>query len=587
MADIKENKSSILIRLIKDMAPFRIWIILSLIASLVQVFLTVYLPILIGQAINVTLGQGNVDFVSLKEILWRMLLIILANAVIQAINPILYNKVTYETIQAIRDKVLERIHSLPLSIIDQRSTGDLVSRITTDTDQLADGLVMVFNQFFVGLLTILITIITMARLDLMMMALVVILTPLSLFLSRFIALRSYNLFQKQTESRGRHASFIEESVQLSDIIRLFNGQEDKVEAFDHINEEYSHNSLWAIFYSSTVNPGTRFINAVIYLSVTFLGAIRIMNGGFSVGELATFLNYANQYTKPFNDISSVLTEIQGALACAQRLYEIIDLPLEEETGLMDFSSEIEGKLNINRAYFSYSQDQELIEDLTLSVQAGQTVAIVGPTGAGKSTLINLLMRFYEVDKGQILIDNQPITDYSRDAVRRQFGMVLQETWLKNASIHDNIAYGHPDASRQEVIQAAKAAYAHRFIELLPEGYDTILSDNGASLSTGQQQLIAIARIFVKIPQMLILDEATSSIDTRTEVLIQDAFNKLMKGRTSFIIAHRLSTIQNADIILVMKDGKIVEQGDHQSLMQARSLYYQMQSSRTAETEGLS
>lgn len=570
-------------RLFSDLSGHKLLVLLSLISTVVQVGLTVYLPILIGQAINQTIGEGQVNFDVLAPTLMNMAIVIGLNAIVQWINPILFNKITYEVIESLRNRVLEKVHSLSLNFIDQRSTGDLVSRITTDTEQLGDGLIMIFNQFFIGILTIFITIITMAQLDLTMMILVVVLTPISLYISRFIAKRSYSLFREQTAARGQQADFVEENIQQADIVRLFNSQEEAIKTFNQINSDYSEKSKWAIFYSSTINPGTRFINALIYAALTFLGAVRIVNGTFSVGELTTFLNYANQYTKPFNDISNVLAEIQSALACADRLYTIIDQPEEVETGhQMIDAANVDGKVNFNLASFSYTQDKELITDLTLSVKAGDTVAIVGPTGAGKSTLINLLMRFYDLDQGQILIDNQPITDFTRESVRKQFGMVLQETWLKGGTIHENIAYGHPDASREEIIKAAKAAHAHRFIELLPEGYDTVLSNGGSGLSTGQQQLIAIARIFVSIPTMLILDEATSSIDTRTEILIQEAFDRLMRGRTSFIIAHRLSTIMNADMILVMKDGSIVEQGNHDSLMQARGLYYTMQSSRNVE-----
>lgn len=570
-------------RLFSDLSGHKLLVLLSLISTVVQVGLTVYLPILIGQAINQTIGEGQVNFDVLAPTLMNMAIVIGLNAIVQWINPILFNKITYEVIESLRNRVLEKVHSLSLNFIDQRSTGDLVSRITTDTEQLGDGLIMIFNQFFIGILTIFITIITMAQLDLTMMILVVVLTPISLYISRFIAKRSYSLFREQTAARGQQADFVEENIQQADIVRLFNSQEEAIKTFNQINSDYSEKSKWAIFYSSTINPGTRFINALIYAALTFLGAVRIVNGTFSVGELTTFLNYANQYTKPFNDISNVLAEIQSALACADRLYTIIDQPEEVETGhQMIDAANVDGKVNFNLASFSYTQDKELITDLTLSVKAGDTVAIVGPTGAGKSTLINLLMRFYDLDQGQILIDNQPITDFTRESIRKQFGMVLQETWLKGGTIHENIAYGHPDASREEIIKAAKAAHAHRFIELLPEGYDTVLSNGGSGLSTGQQQLIAIARIFVSIPTMLILDEATSSIDTRTEILIQEAFDRLMRDRTSFIIAHRLSTIMNADMILVMKDGSIVEQGNHDSLMQARGLYYTMQSSRNVE-----
>lgn len=581
----QQNKSSFQTfkRLFSDLSGHKVFVFLSFISTIIQVGLTVYLPILIGQAINQTIGAGQVNFELLRPILIQMAIVIVLNAIMQWLNPILYNKITYEVIQDLRNRVLEKVHSLSLNFIDQRSTGDLVSRITTDTEQLGDGLIMIFNQFFLGVLTILITIVTMARLDLTMMILVVVLTPISLFISRFIASRSYSLFREQTAARGQQADFVEENIQQADIVRLFNYQDEAIESFNAINRDYSEKSKWAIFYSSTINPGTRFINALIYAALTFLGAIRIVNGTFTVGELTTFLNYANQYTKPFNDISSVLAEIQSALACADRLYAIIDQAEEAETGysIMD-SGQVNGKVNFTRASFSYTKDKELITDLTLSVNAGDTVAIVGPTGAGKSTLINLLMRFYDLDQGQILIDSNPITDYTRESIREQFGMVLQETWIKGGTIHDNIAYGHPDASREQVIKAAKAAHAHRFIELLPEGYDTVLRNEGAGLSTGQQQLIAIARIFVSIPNMLILDEATSSIDTRTEILIQEAFDSLMRGRTSFIIAHRLSTIMNADMILVMKDGSIVEQGNHDTLMKARGLYYTMQTSRNIE-----
>lgn len=583
MKQKNRSSSSILMRLFSDLSGHKLLVLLSLISTVVQVGLTVYLPILIGQAINQTIGEGQVNFDVLAPTLMNMAIVIGLNAIVQWINPILFNKITYEVIESLRNRVLEKVHSLSLNFIDQRSTGDLVSRITTDTEQLGDGLIMIFNQFFIGILTIFITIITMAQLDLTMMILVVVLTPISLYISRFIAKRSYSLFREQTAARGQQADFVEENIQQADIVRLFNSQEEAIKTFNQINSDYSEKSKWAIFYSSTINPGTRFINALIYAALTFLGAVRIVNGTFSVGELTTFLNYANQYTKPFNDISNVLAEIQSALACADRLYTIIDQPEEVETGhQMIDAANVDGKVNFNLASFSYTQDKELITDLTLSVKAGDTVAIVGPTGAGKSTLINLLMRFYDLDQGQILIDNQPITDFTRESIRKQFGMVLQETWLKGGTIHENIAYGHPDASREEIIKAAKAAHAHRFIELLPEGYDTVLSNGGSGLSTGQQQLIAIARIFVSIPTMLILDEATSSIDTRTEILIQEAFDRLMRDRTSFIIAHRLSTIMNADMILVMKDGSIVEQGNHDSLMQARGLYYTMQSSRNVE-----
>lgn len=577
----KENKKSeTLLRLSKLLFAKKLYLVLAIIGAIIQVALTVYLPVLIGNAVNQVLAEGQVNFTALEPILWRMALVIALNALIQFLNPLLYNKVTYEAVRDLRQAVINKIHKVPLNYIDTKSTGDLVSRISTDAEQLSDGINMIFSQFLVGVLTIFVTIITMGQLDLLMMGLVVCLTPLSLLFARFIANRSYKYFQQQTVTRGVQSQVVEESIQQGEIIRLFNSQDQTVDSFEVANNIYMENSQKATFYSSTTSPTTRFVNAMIYAVITFVGALRILNGQFSVGELTTFLNYANQYTKPFNDISSVLSELQSALACADRLFEIIDQADEAQTGnALVNEANVEGKINFNKASFRYVADRPLIEDLTLSVKPGMRVAIVGPTGAGKSTLINLLMRFYDLTKGQILIDNQPITDYTRESVRGQFGMVLQETWLKTGSIHENIAYGYPNATRELVIEAAKAAHADHFIRQLPQGYDTMVTDGGDSLSQGQRQLIAIARIFVRIPQMLILDEATSSIDTRTEILIQEAFNSLMEGRTSFVIAHRLSTIQTSDLILVMDAGQIIEQGNHQELMQLKGFYYEMQQTR--------
>lgn len=576
------KQSNMLSRLIRDVSQPLWSVCLALLGTGLQVGLTIYMPVLIGRALDQTIAAGQVNFTALVAILQEMALVMLANALVQLLNPLIYNRLVYRAIERLRNQVLGKIHRLPLSYLDQLATGELVSRVTTDTEQLADGLLMVFNQFFVGILTILVTIVTMARLDWLMMLLVVLLTPISLFVSRFIANRSYQYFQLQTQYRGEHASFVEETIQQGEIIRLFNQQAVMNERFRQVNTDYLDASQSAIFYSSTVNPTTRFINALIYALLALFGAWRIMKGSFTVGQLATFLNYANQYTKPFNDISNVLAEIQSALACAERLYAIIDQPDEAETGYYLYQDgDVDGAVAFNQASFSYQPDKPLIERLTLSIQPGQTVAIVGPTGAGKSTMINLLMRFYDLDGGQILIDGEPTTDYTRDAVRSQFGMVLQETWLKTGTIHENIAYGYPQASREEVVAAARSAHADHFISLLPEGYDTKVGEGGVQLSTGQEQLLAIARIFVRLPNMLILDEATSSIDTRTEIFIQDAFDALMEGRTSFIIAHRLSTIQNADVILVMNQGRIVEQGNHEALMQSRGFYYRMQVAQDA------
>ena len=566
-------------RLASDLLQQRWLFLLATIGTIVQVALTIYLPILIGNAVDSVLLPDASQH--LLPILSKMGLVIVANTAIQWLNPLIYNQLIYSYSQKLRDAVIQKIHRLPLAYLDRQGSGDLVSRLTTDVEQLNNGLLMVFNQFFVGVLTILVTIVTMARIDFFMMMLVLLLTPLSMLIARFIARKSYKLFQKQTTARGLQTQLIEESLSQESLIQSFNAQEQFITDFTKGNESYADYSQDAIFYSSTVNPATRFVNALIYAIVVGFGAVRIINGSsFTVGQLVTFLNYVNQYTKPFNDISSVMAELQSALACAERLYMILDEKEVVETGKEELTSEaVRGAIRFEHVRFGYEKDKPLIHDLNMTVPAGSKVAIVGPTGAGKSTLINLLMRFYNVDAGKIKLDDRDITDYTRVSFRQQFGMVLQETWLKTATIHENIAFGRPEASREEVIAAAKAANAHFFIQQLPHGYDTYLADAGDSLSQGQRQLLTIARVFLAVPKILILDEATSSIDTRTEVLIQEAFNKLMVGRTSFIIAHRLSTIQNADIILVLVDGDIVEYGSHQELMQAKGVYYQMQTAQ--------
>ena len=566
-------------RLASDLLQQRWLFLLATIGTIVQVALTIYLPILIGNAVDSVLLPDASQH--LLPILSKMGLVIVANTAIQWLNPLIYNQLIYSYSQKLRDAVIQKIHRLPLAYLDRQGSGDLVSRLTTDVEQLNNGLLMVFNQFFVGVLTILVTIVTMARIDFFMMILVLLLTPLSMLIARFIARKSYKLFQKQTTARGLQTQLIEESLSQESLIQSFNAQEQFITDFTKGNESYADYSQDAIFYSSTVNPATRFVNALIYAIVVGFGAVRIINGSsFTVGQLVTFLNYVNQYTKPFNDISSVMAELQSALACAERLYMILDEKEVVETGKEELTSEaVRGAIHFEHVRFGYEKDKPLIHDLNMTVPAGSKVAIVGPTGAGKSTLINLLMRFYNVDAGKIKLDDRDITDYTRVSFRQQFGMVLQETWLKTGTIHENIAFGRPEASREEVIAAAKAANAHFFIQQLPHGYDTYLADAGDSLSQGQRQLLTIARVFLAVPKILILDEATSSIDTRTEVLIQEAFNKLMVGRTSFIIAHRLSTIQNADIILVLVDGDIVEHGSHQELMQAQGVYYQMQTAQ--------
>ncbi|HFH9842972.1 TPA: ABC transporter ATP-binding protein [Streptococcus suis] len=574
---MKQSSFKELVRLVLGQ-PFRMS--LMLVGTVVQVLLTVYLPILIGQAVDaVLIADGQV----LLGIIGKMVMLILLNTLVQWYLPLVTNRLVYGMVADLREQVYVRLHHMPLSYLDRHSVGDLVARFSSDSEQLTNGLLMVFNQFFIGILTIFLTIFTMARLDLTMMLVVVALTPVSLLVARYIAKKSYGYYRKQTQARGKQSQLLEESISQLTLVQSFNAQEQFTHGFQVVNEQYATYSQQAIFASSTVNPSTRFINAIIYAVLAGLGALRIMAGQFTVGSLTTFLNYASQYSKPFNDISSVLSELQSALACADRLFAILALDsIDDQAERKIDSEELKGAISFDNVSFSYSPDRSLIEHLDIDVEAGQKVAIVGPTGAGKSTMINLLMRFYDVTAGQIVLDGVPISQYSREDLRRQIGMVLQETWIKSGTIHDNIAYGYPNATRELVIEAAKAANADFFIRQLPQGYDTVLADGGEALSQGQRQLLSIARVFVKIPKILILDEATSSIDTRTEILVQEAFAKLMEGRTSFIIAHRLSTIQSADLILVMVDGKIVEQGNHRELMKEQGVYYQMQTSQQSE-----
>lgn len=580
---MQDRRKETMRRLIHLLAEYKLLLFTIIILSIAQVSLTVYLPILIGRAVDMIVGAGQVNFEILQTILMQMFVVVVANTIVQWVLPLIYQKIAYELTRDLRQGALEKIHSMPLSYIDRRGTGDLVSRLTTDSEQLNDGLLLVFQQFLIGILTILFTLVMMFRINPVMMAVVAFLTPISLFVSQFIAKKSYEEFTMSVRLRGEFSEIVEESVTQNEIITLFNIHEEKQVQFDDLNTSYSDYSEKATFISSTVNPVTRFINSLIYAGVTFMGAVLIINGGLTVGGLTVFLNYAREYTKPFNDISNVLAELQSALASANRLFEILDGPSEIETGTKEYKAdEIRGEVTFEDVDFSYDSDIELIKDLNVEVEPGMKVAIVGPTGAGKSTMINLIMRFYETDTGEITLDGEPITNYTRASLREQLGMVLQDVWLKSGTVHDNIAYGSPHASRETVVRAAKSAHAHKFIEALPNGYDTDLNDGGLTLSKGEQQLLSIARIFVSIPNVLILDEATSSIDTRTEILIQDAFHELMEGRTSFIIAHRLSTIQDSDLILVMQNGQVVEQGDHDELMRQEGLYHQMQVARSAE-----
>lgn len=564
-------------RLVSDMLEYRWLLVIILLGTVLQVGLTVYLPVLIGQAVDGVISPHRLSII--PPLLVQMIFVIALNAVVQWINPLLTNRLIFSYITDLREKVNHHLNQLPIASIDRFGIGDLVSRVTADSEQLTNGLLMIFNQFLVGILTIIVTILTMAKLDLLMVLIVLVLTPLSLLVARFIAKKSYTFFQEQTKARGAQTQFVEEAFNQETLVQVFNAQPQMVEHFKNLNHHYASVSQKAVFYSSTVNPTTRFVNAIIYALLTGVGAFRIIHGNFTVGQLVTFLNYVNQYTKPFNDISSVMSELQSALACAERLYTILDLPAQEENQHQSFHDNLAGQVRFEHVAFGYEPDKPLMKDLNLRIEAGSKIAVVGPTGAGKSTLINLLMRFYDIDKGEIAIDGIAISQVTRQNLRDQIGMVLQETWLKSATVHDNIAYGNPSASREEVITAAKAANAHFFIEQLPKGYDTYLSDGGASLSQGQRQLITIARVFLKNPKLLILDEATSSIDTRTELLIQDAFDSLMEGKTSFIIAHRLSTIRNADVILVMVQGDIVEHGNHEELMAKKGIYYQMQTAQ--------
>ena len=580
----RQTANQTLTRLAKDLASHPFLLFLAFLGTIVQVALSIYLPILIGQVIDQVLVADSSSV--FWQIFLQMILVVIGNTLVQWVNPLLYNRLIFSYTRDLRERIIHKLHRLPIAFVDRQGSGEMVSRVTTDIEQLAAGLTMIFNQFFIGVLMILVSILAMLQIHLLMTLLVLLLTPLSMVISRFIAKRSYHLFQKQTETRGIQTQLIEESLSQQTIIQSFNAQSEFIQRLREANDHYAGYSQSAIFYSSTVNPSTRFVNALIYALLAGVGAYRIMMGStLTIGRLVTFLNYVQQYTKPFNDISSVLAELQSALACAERVYAVLESPEVVETGKEVLTSDqVKGAISFKQVSFGYHPEKILIKDLSIDIPAGSKVAIVGPTGAGKSTLINLLMCFYPINSGDILLDGRSIYDYSRASLRQQFGMVLQETWLKQGTIHDNIAFGNPDSSREQVIAAAKAANADFFIQQLPQGYDTKLENAGESLSVGQAQLLTIARVFLAIPKILILDEATSSIDTRTEVLVQDAFAKLMKGRTSFIIAHRLSTIQDADLILVLVDGDIVEHGNHQDLMTRKGKYYQMQQAAAFSSE---
>ena len=581
---VNENQKSTLRKVLRYIRRYWGYLGASIILAAVTVALTLYLPILIGQAVDRIVGKGAVDFAGIFVILRKMAVIIGLTAVAQWVMNACNNKITYNVIRDIRTKAFDKIEKLPLKYLDAHSYGEIVSRVIADVDQFADGLLMGFTQFFTGIVTIFGTLIFMLTISVRITVAVVVITPVSLFVASFIAKKTFSMFKLQSETRGEQTAFIEEMVGNQKVVQAFSHEDEALEKFDEINERLQKYSLRAIFFSSITNPSTRFVNSLVYATVGVVGAFSAIAGGISVGQLSSLLSYANQYTKPFNEISGVITELQNALACAGRVIELI----EEDAEVPDAEDAVDlehanGKVELSHVYFSYVPEQKLIEDFNLSVKPGQRVAIVGPTGCGKTTLINLLMRFYDVNSGTIKVSDIPLQQLTRKSLRDNYGMVLQETWLRSGSIRDNIAMGKPDATDEEIIAAAKASHAHGFIKRLPEGYDTVIAEDGGNLSQGQKQLLCIARVMLCLPPMLILDEATSSIDTRTEIKIQNAFAKMMQGRTSFIVAHRLSTIREADIILVMKDGSIIEQGNHEELLEKNGFYAKLYNSQFAKT----
>ena len=581
---VNENQKSTLRKVLRYIRRYWGYLGASIILAAVTVALTLYLPILIGQAVDRIVGKGAVDFAGIFVILRKMAVIIGLTALAQWVMNACNNKITYNVIRDIRTEAFDKIEILPLKYLDGHSTGEIVSRIIADVDQFADGLLMGFTQFFTGIVTIFGTLIFMLTISVRITVAVVVITPVSLFVASFIAKKTFSMFKLQSETRGEQTAFIEEMVGNQKVVQAFSHEDEALEKFDEINERLQKYSLRAIFFSSITNPSTRFVNSLVYATVGVVGAFTAIAGGISVGQLSSLLSYANQYTKPFNEISGVITELQNALACAGRVIELI----EEDAEVPDAEDAVDlehanGKVELSHVYFSYVPEQKLIEVFNLSVKPGQRVAIVGPTGCGKTTLINLLMRFYDVNSGTIKVSDIPLQQLTRKSLRDNYGMVLQETWLRSGSIRDNIAMGKPDATDEEIIAAAKASHAHGFIKRLPEGYDTVIAEDGGNLSQGQKQLLCIARVMLCLPPMLILDEATSSIDTRTEIKIQNAFAKMMQGRTSFIVAHRLSTIREADIILVMKDGSVIEQGNHDELLEKNGFYAKLYNSQFAKT----
>lgn len=580
---INSRQKDTLIKVLKYIKPYRGLMTLTVIMAVVSVAFTLYLPVLTGEAVDMLKLVGEPGFwTGLYQVLVKMAAVILLTALAQWIMSICNNRIVYNIIQDIRKKAFRKLEILPLKYMDAHSHGDIVSRVVADVDQFADGLLIGFTQLFTGIITILGTLGFMLSVNVGITLVVVVITPVSLLVASFIARKTFSMFKQQSETRGEQTALINEMVGNQKVVQAFNREDETLEKFDEINERLEKCSLRAIFFSSLTNPCTRFVNSLVYTGVGLTGALAVIRGGLTVGQLTCFLSYANQYTKPFNEISGVITELQNALACAARIFELI----EEEPQVPDKENavvlqNVQGEVDLSHVAFSYVPDRKLIEDLNLHVNPGQRIAIVGPTGCGKTTIINLLMRFYDVNEGSIQVEGTDIRDITRKSLRASYGMVLQDTWLRKGTIRENIIVGKPDATEEEIIAAARKSHAHSFIRRLPNGYDTVIGEDGGSLSQGQKQLLCITRVMLSLPPMLILDEATSSIDTRTEIKIQKAFAAMMEGRTSFIVAHRLSTIQNADIILVMKDGHIIEQGNHEELLERKGFYAELYNSQFA------
>ena len=561
---------------------YRMYLIFSIVTALVTVAFTLYIPILIGKAIDCIVGKGNVSYEKIFFFFSQIAVFSLTAALSQWIMNLINNKMTYHVARDIRNQAIEKVETLPLDYLDTHANGDTLSRIIADVDQFSDGLLMGFTQLFTGITTIIGTLAFMLSVNVIITAVVVVITPLSLFVAKFVSSKTYHLFKLQSEIRGEQTAFIEEMIENQKVVQAYNHQGENQQKFDEINQHLAKSSLKALFFSSLTNPSTRFVNNIVYGGVALSGGLMAITGSLSVGSLTCFLSYANQYTKPFNEISGVITELQNAFACADRVFELLETPSEvSDTQNRQLSETVSGDVALKNVYFSYTPDRKLIENFNLNVKSGQRVAIVGPTGCGKTTLINLLMRFYDTADGEITVDGYDIRTVTRNSLRKNYGMILQETWLKAGTIKENVTVGKPDATDEEIIEACKKAHSHNFIRRLPQGYDTVIGEDGGDLSQGQKQLLCISRIMLSLPPMLILDEATSSIDTRTEMRIQNAFQKMMQGRTSFIVAHRLSTVKNADILLVMKDGHIIEQGTHEQLLAQGGFYYNLYNSQFA------